>query len=317
MIAAPTLALPAFRGIPLARTFRHGPDVRLVQLARILIEIGVVWPEDVGTGRARSEATILERALRRWAGTQTQGLRAIRHLSLVVNPDGVGELADYAGDARDLPDPDRSVVIGLGSPGYSGTWFLERRCSAIEREVRGLAQTALRWLTCGLLSTTWSYTPAQAAEHAEMLYGWNDEVGEEEQAVTEKTFAGTMPEWAYAPQASLGRARLRACRHPVAACVTELAEAITDRRFTQWDVGSLWHTGVAVMVRWNDKDRVTDIADHYLNDACNGGDCTDDFGHFPVPLENKAVATLFRQLEAGFRVVRAADRLLQQIADAR
>lgn len=318
------LAIPGIaKTVPASYTFSRGTDKRLARLAIVLHELGILTEDDAPGRRYPTEDVMISNALTRWSRSVIGGdLVVFRDVAIGVNPDGAEtllEIATYTGsDAPPIAEPENTVVVALTPWDFGEAWLLERRCTAIEKRVPGLAQTALHYLMPALWQTAVGFTPQHAFEFAEMMYMWDDaDLADDDRQLSKEDFAGAIPGWVSNPRKKLAPRELKtlAGREPVAAALIELQAALADRKRLVADVMSLWHSAFSVLLRWSAKDPIPQIADDCVNDAQQGGEATDDYTFHAVEIGRQQVKRFLDGLARMLKVLACADRLIRLIAE--
>lgn len=318
------LALPAMPRVPEQFTFgthEHEHHPKLLKLAEILLELGVVRETDAPKRGALNERALLERALTRWA-TEALGhdLTAMKPVGIGLNPDTAEEIVGaYENTGNDAPQVSvaRAVTFALVCTGYCDVWLLQKRAPQIESRTPGLAETALHLVTIGTYRSANAITPAWAAEIAEHFYGWEGEMEEEDQPITRKDFQARIPRWVSAPRRKLSRRVLQAlaAHDELADACLALLDAVDDREALVPDVGGYWHTGFSCALRWSMTDPIGQIADNYCNDAMQSDDGTDDFSWHLVELDVAEVSRFLDRFRRLLRALACTDRVISLIAE--
>lgn len=317
-----SLTLPRPPRAPADFTFRRdGNNPRLARFAKILLELGLLTDDDAPMVEAAGEDMLVEQAIRRWSENAIGGeLTVLSDVQLLINDSITGALDAYNYVSEETPDidPEHHVLLAMCPFDMGDAWILQRRCTAIEKRVPGLAQTALALLDSGLWRSAVGMTPRHAEEIAnEQLYGWwEDDPEDRREGLTREDFEAAIPKWVFSPKQKLSRRKLEFIAHhePVAHAALELIDALHDKKATVPAVAG-WHSMLSVIVRWSDSDPLPQIADDYMQMVQNGGECTDDYSWHFIPLERAAAARTLDGYQRMLHTLACTDRLIALIAE--
>lgn len=321
----PTLELPRLEGVPKRMTHAagHALDARLL-LA--LDDAGYLEDPDWQGRTAATTPYLLRAVFMRWWRRLTDDLVCLRMRLEISSTVGV----DYGphGEPR---------IAFLVWPGEWPVRYMKRRCEALERAHRGLAETALCDLEAGLRATVDCLTPHYALNRCASMAHWSGEqnelealnnireAGEREEDVDlyrRGEFFRAVPQWVVeakrrVPQARLERvARGAGIPAKVAAATLALRKAgrAADRAYRYHDFDhpvqdEMHAVGVAGALRWSEDDDCARLFDDFMDSMANSGDAEEVCLDIAVATNGDAFVMALRAIEAMLVHARAVDTL--------
>lgn len=340
------ITFPSLAGIPAALTL-PASDSLAARCALVIAPPGPIAPQRVRGGMP--EHAVLIRQMNAWLDKAASSLQIIRpalHLTLGA--------AISCECTREATHDVVSVWIGnANGSAWDTRWTLERRWKALEREVPGLAQTALAVLehvqyaaaapivtpmkTLGMAQ--WTYWMCESnettilAEYADTEEAMaqegdgepisNDRLAEQLGIPTRKQIDKALPIAAscarrIVPVGELERlARRKTPAGAVAAATLAClnAKGRKEKYTLHCEQDDHWAIGHAATIRWSHRDPTGRIFDDYVNRISEGCGSMEEFWGWFVLKGPDALPALMQQLERQFRAMRAMEALLALIAD--
>lgn len=315
------LEIPHLGAVPRAfKTFSPNPLIARAALAMI----------DCGHPPAGSSGTtpqLLSSALQNWLRPLTEGMRCIeiRIEYFEDNPD------HYAHRVDRKPGAELSLRTDLPHPLMVG-----HKLNALQKAVPGLGETVLWHLDHDLPGLLEIFTPASALAAA----CWMEWAGEDDEkavvqqyidegedpkeieVLTRAAFDKALPRWATMPKPRIKTAALKRIaqgkRYTARVAAAVLALHAVRGTYQADDEGRrLWPPAQALY--WSRRDNISlRLLDNLGNDVFESGENLECFAGFGFHNDAAAMAGLkpfLRSAEKSLRTLRAADQLLQLIAE--
>lgn len=334
---APALTLPVIPGdVPTHRAVIHGAGCSSEVLKAFMAVRGFVRREDWERPWGH-ESQVIARALQRWFGGLSKGLRVFRPL-LIYNDDhnevlGLDEFGSFF-DGRDyVEDSERGIWFRLVT-WETKQFFIKCRIERLEAAVPGLGETLLYHIGKALRRTMYGLTPETGlyfCSHMNWMGEFDEEyaiaeIGDDDPETLETVYRREayfkhMPEWAANPQEKLTPEEIAAhgdakdaLVRDVVALLPEMARAANHRKIRDhWPDHALCDLSVAL--RWCAEDDVMRHFDDYYRMAMNAGDCHDIYWFAGMGPEPKLIRAWIREMEAVFEVLSLLDRIILLIGE--
>lgn len=334
------LALPALTGAP--RSLRAtASDPMAARLA-----LALAGDAPIRMPRARThplELHVLQAELKAWLGREIAKLTLFKPGVHVT----VGATPDHSSMREDLPlskaigPHGYTLFLGTGQSYLIGpVFYLERRWHELEALAPGLAGAALAAIDHASRHSLPIFTPS-AAEHfasyhwwmgeddeAEVLANYREEAGENapdpDDIHTRAAFDQALPR-AVVRASGLTKAKLeRLARRRDVGEIARLALELKDgaaracRRdgepeFHSNDEQGMQAIGFAATLRWNARDPMPELFDHYINEAANCEGYEEAFGWY-VSHDPAELPAILCAIERRLELARLVERLLPLIA---
>lgn len=326
-----TLGLPSLRGIePALKSANHDPAI--AKLALVAAGRGPIAP--LRRTEQTLELDILHRSLTDWLERQNASLK-ISSPRVHIN---VGQFNNLRVD-----DGGFTLWFGSGST-VDSVWHLMNRWTQLEKEVPGLASSALSALGHAGLHSFPLYTPSICEEYAswcwwhgemderEVLANYREELNKPDAAVpadmiTREKFDKALPRAVTRPRSNrlsskkLKRIAGRTNKHgAIARLVLELRAdcAASHRRRNEpemqfVDDDGMVTCGFAAMLRWKDNDPMAQAFDDYFNEHSQSSSVEESYGWYSAESADELPGIL-KALENRYRIARKVEELIPMIA---